>query len=161
MRKSHRVNMWSVCSNVCWCKKCQHVELLRVIKHSDDNYCCKHRLGGLEKQSRCSEKKPHFDILANEYHLVPSQTSKSWNDRVIPYMKWAALKRTMGGNEQSGCPVSYSALQSLVLDSAAKGSDCPHVLIYSLSFCKHTEERPSVQPNRSHDTFATWSGSIL
>lgn len=48
--------------------------------------------------------------------------------------------------------LSYSALQSLVLDSAAKGSDCPHVLIYSLSFCKHTEELPSVQPNRSHDT---------
>lgn len=55
---------------------------------------------------------------------------------------------------------SYSLLQSLVLDSAAEGSDCPHVLIYSVSFCKHTQrERRSKWAARQEPWhIATWSG---
>lgn len=95
------------------------------------------------------EERPQFSY---QYHPVPSQTSRAESTT-----RNELHKRTIAAMNK----VTYSALHFLVMDSAAKWSDCPHVLIYSLSFCKHTEQRPSVQPNRSHDTFATWSGSIL
>lgn len=86
-------------------------------------------------------------ILCQVKQVKAEMTKWSLTPTSSHHMKRAAPKNNGGGGAHSP-----SARQSLALDSAAKGSDCPHVLIYSLSFCKHTEQRPSVQPNRSHDT---------
>lgn len=130
-----------------------------VVSTQYTQYAAHTSLGDQSRQRLTSDIFSLISIINVQSRIIEKKKPK-W--RATLTWKWAAWDKTISATRESSraCAVFSAAVPGRWI-LAAQGSDCPHVLIYSLSFCKHTEQRPNVQPNRSHDTCATWSGSIF
>ena len=110
----------------------------RIFTHSDliHKIYCSQWCNFSECQSKVrSSDKVHGNRCAGSSIVTESRTSANHS------FKWP----TASHKSQS------AMLWCLALDSAVKGTVCPHVLIYSFIFCKHKGCHPSVQSDQSHN----------
>lgn len=129
-----------MCANV----RCDSMlELLPVTRIHKKETCCTHVSTDLAMPKFELNKSPILCWVnqVKAEHWLQTITRNELHERIM-----GATNKAPAHPEHPSVIIFNDAI------SAAKGSDCPHMLIYSLSFCKHTEQHPSVQPNRSHDT---------
>lgn len=124
-QSSPQVDVWSAYSKMCWCQKNCQQPMDKCM------FTC--FVLQLVKSSVMSE--PDYMQGATGSNKIKRAADKE--ARVLLLLH-AVLN-----------PLLWILLQK---EKKKKGVICPHVLIYSLIFCKHTEQRPSVQTSRSHDT---------